>query len=268
MKLTRLVPVLLVLLLTGCGKGGLPSFVKGASVKTYTQDGKAWGEVDVSLNTGMFVLPALELPIVNPKKPADVLGQFSLKNILGGGSEVGIGLNISEIIHTPGFDGRSLPNGNPIPVAGIGDGAVSFPITSGGSRLYVAIGDKAAMVGFALVIKQFDQLAGYFGGIDVFLPVHLQNGITGTVGLFSSSSPSQSGLAVFLDVSSMLKASSSSQVTSLMISDLGYGIARARASEVSQSLSFNTTSLSAKKMRRINNGLNAVAARGQRVTVQ
>jgi hypothetical protein len=268
MKLIYSVPMLvLALAVTGCGKGGLPSFVKGAKVETHTQEGKAWAGVDVDLNTGVFVLPSFEVPIPNPKIPGSTLGTFSLKTILGGGSQVGIDMNLSDAVQS-GLDGSKLPNGNPIPIAGIGDAAISFPITNGGSRVYLGIGSGVAMVGFALVVSQFDQLAKYFGGIDVFVPVRLPYNLTGTVGLFSSSEASKSGLAVFLDVSAYIKLTSATEFSSLMIGDLGYGTARLHADQMPRSLIFQNTSLSSRQARRVYQGINAVAARGQRVTVK
>jgi len=195
---------------TGCGKNGIGGLVSSARFQTIEENGELYGDLKVMLNTGSVLFPSFDIPIFNPKDPAVSYGEIALRDALGQGTELGIRVNLNSVAGgalSSDLDASLLPNGRAIPVALANDVRPVAVRIKESSRVYFAFGPKTAMVGTAIVISEFDKLARYIGGVDVFFPFQGQDGIRGAVGLFSSAVPNQSGLAVFVDVGSVLPSS-------------------------------------------------------------
>ncbi len=193
------------LVMSGCGKSGGLKLVKNIQLKTYEMNGDAYAEMIATLDTGNIMLPALDLPIQNPKNPGVSIGHVSIKPVLGGGSDLGLAVNITQASKGTAGTGGTLPNGTSLPVGGLG-GATVIGLTIGntGSKVYLALGPQTAVLGVAVVIKEFDSIGKNVGGINIFPSFKVGNNITGVAGIFTSATPSQSGIAVFADASSIL----------------------------------------------------------------
>jgi hypothetical protein len=187
---------------TGCGK----SIVTDAHVKTYQQDGNAYGEVGFVFNTGSIQMPSFTFPIINPTRPGESFGSISMRPALKGGTDLTVAVNISGLPGIPGIEGDHLPNGKTIPIALPDDvEAFSLLIPAGAInlRIYLAFGDDTAMVGIAVPIKQFKELAKYIGSFDLFIPFQFDK-VRGTGGIFSGPGDGQSGIAAFIDAGALL----------------------------------------------------------------
>jgi len=252
---------LLALAITGagCGKKGFGGLVSQAQFEAVEENGELYGDLRVLLNTGNVLLPSFDLPILNPRVPASEYGAISLHDALGLGTELGIRVNLNAIAGVDSVDGALLPNGKMIPVV-LPGGAKPVSIqVKGSTRVYLAIGQGSALIGTAIVIPEFDRLAGYIGGLDVFFPFQGQNGVRGAAGLFSSVVPGQSGLAVFVDVSSVLKGASQKSLVA----------AAAKASAQAEPLVLNAQqSLSSSQTARLNQFVRGLGSRGKRLGLQ
>ncbi|MFN7685905.1 MAG: hypothetical protein ACK5QT_10910 [Oligoflexia bacterium] len=240
----------------GCGKKGAGSFVTQAKFQTSEENGQLIGDLKLMLNTSGVQLPSFVVPIADPKEPGRFYGAISMRDALGIGTELGVRIHLDEI---PGLNGSvdssQLPNGKPIPVAlPTGVTAVAIPIQER-SRAYVAFGERTALVGTAVVIREFDRLASAIGGTDLFFPFTGDHGIRGVAGLFSSSESGQSGLAVFVDVGPALQQVSPRMMTSLI----------ANATEPSQLEFKSQRSLSRSQAVRLNHFMQELSRRGRRL---
>jgi len=196
----------LALASTGCGK--LSNIVTDVRYQAYSDgQGNPMTKVEFDLNTGSLLLPAMSVPIVNPHDPSQVYGTITMSDILGGGTALIVDANIEAITHTNlPADGCLLPNGHNIPVvlpAGM-PCPIGIPLGSGGSRLYLAFSDTVALVGTAIVIREFDAVGSAIIGADIFPGFTLSNGIRGVAGLFTSRNPGQSGVGVFADINAVI----------------------------------------------------------------
>lgn len=187
--------------LTGCGSdsGGF-QLVKDIQVRTFERDGDQYGEVIASIQTGNMNLPAVSFPIFNPGHPGQEYGQVLLRPGIGNGlSDFGVDINISRVGDLDSAF-RTLPNGQPVPVGGLGDAdLVGVPVGNSSTRVYFAFGDRVALVGVALVIKEFDGIGRKLGPINLFPQFAFANGIRGIAGIFTGTQEKQSGIALFVD---------------------------------------------------------------------
>ena len=71
------------------------------------------------------------------------------------------------------------------------------------SEIYLALDRDTMMMGFAIVIKEFDKVADAIPGANIFLGFDIKGAI-GTVGIFTSPRSFESGLAFFLDLSGVV----------------------------------------------------------------
>jgi len=203
--LIELLVVVLMFTSGGCGKKGVGGLVSGAQFSTTEENGDLFGNLNVLLSTGGVLLPSFDLPILNPRNPGAVYGTISMRDALSAGTQLGISVNLSEISGLEGADGSLLPNGRAIPVF-LAPGVQPISVAvSGRSRVYFAISEGTAVIGTAIVIPEFDKIASYVGAVDLFFPFQGENGVRGAAGLFSSPQSGQSGIAVFVDASSVLQ---------------------------------------------------------------
>ena len=96
--------------LSACGSSN--KLVKNAQFKTWQQDGDALGELVIDIDTGAVLMPTFDLPILNPNHPDEKYGQIGMRDLAGGGAEITIDVDITQVSHAPGLDGSRLPNGN------------------------------------------------------------------------------------------------------------------------------------------------------------
>jgi len=256
--------ILLAVTGPGCGKKGFGGLVSGAQFQAVEENGELYGDLKVLLNTGTLLFPSFDLPILNPRVPGSQIGAIGLRDALGLGTELNIRVHLNEIAGVDSLDGSTLPNGRLIPVALPGGVSPHSVLIQGNTRLYFAFAEGTAFLGTAIVIPEFDRLAGYVGGLDVFLPFQGEGGVRGAAGLFSSTLPGQSGLAVFVDVGPVLSATSPKALTA--------AVSRAPAAKSAaqgQALAFRTQStLSSSQALKFNRFVRDLGASGKRLSIE
>jgi hypothetical protein len=187
-----------------CGKSNY-KFVTDVKLKSYQENGEAFAEALVVINTGSIQLPAFDFPIANPMSPGVSYGRVAMRPAAGGGTELDVAVNLSKIPGMPGFGDGTLPNGKRIPLGGVDpEDVMSFPVANTGVRVYVYFTEGVAMIGAAIPIQQFDKFVGMVGAIDLFIPFDVK-GVRGTAGVFSSKNEGQSGLGLFIDAGKLLE---------------------------------------------------------------
>ena len=195
-----------------CGGKGV-QWVQDAEIESYQMDGELVGELTTFLDTGGMILPSVQVPIINPKNRSEELGYLVMKPGFGSNlAELTIMLNISQAIGLNGNGLAVLPNGTPLPIAGV-DHSQIMTFDLGGKhniKVYATIDtrNEQAMMGVAVPIKQFQSIGDRLAGVNVFPGFILDNGVQGTFGLFTGKDEGQNGFALFADVSSLIKGNS------------------------------------------------------------
>ena len=85
------------------------------------------------------------------------------------------------------------PNGNDLPIGGFGPTEIiELAIGKINSKLYLSFGKDNTLLGFAVVIKEFDVVGQSIPGANIFLGFDIK-GVQGMAGIFSSEQEMQSG---------------------------------------------------------------------------
>ena len=189
------------LVLTACGKGEDNKFVTDVRLFTFVEDDNAWVELQADINTGDAALPAIEFPVAHPRDPDLIYGQIAVKPILGGGSEIDLGVNLTAVLGEPLTD-RRMPNGLEIPVGGLDPNTIlAYNIKNGPSKVFTAFTGNDGILGTAIVIPQMDRLGREIGRTNFFPQFnHSTNQVLGVAGLFTGPNPNESGFGVFADL--------------------------------------------------------------------
>jgi hypothetical protein len=254
--------VALTMTSTACGrKSSFGGIVSGAQFSTVEENGNVLGKLDLLLNTGNVLLPSFDLPILNPKNPGAIYGTISMQDALSSGTRLGISVNLSEISGLEGTDGSVLPNGRGIPLF-LGEGVRPIAVSiRNNSRAYFAFSEGTAVIGMAIVIPEFDKVSSFVGAVDVFFPFQASNGVSGAAGIFSSNQSGQSGIAVFVDASSALKAVPQKSMNRALAS-----VAAKTASQNGSSVAFHSqSSLSTMQSYRLNQFMSKLGGRRLRL---
>lgn len=222
---------------TGCGSqaGGVGNMLTAIQVQTYNQGGDLWASMTSQIDTGAMILAGVTIPIVNPHDPSVQLGSLSMQSnlcnpngICQGGGTLTIAVNVTQVSHAQILDNK-LPNGTMIPVGqAVNNAIVALPLGGTGGKLYVAFGQNIAMLGVALPFSALDNVGQYIPGVNIFEPF-ANNGISGIVGIFTGSSVKTTGVALFVDLSSLLKP----KTTTLAVNALSSIRAQASVQSVS-----------------------------------
>ena len=122
-----------------------------------------------------------------------------------GENEIYLALNLSKTAQINGSATPTLPNGSNLPLAGIDENntMVELEISQINSKIYLALDRDTTIVGFAIAIKEFDVMKDYIGGANIFLGFNIRD-VLGMVGLFTGKDEGQSGLGIFVDLSSVI----------------------------------------------------------------
>lgn len=208
--------------LTGCqpkepGEG----LVKYVKAKTFTLEDQIWLEAQIGLNPGNLTLPPLDLPIFDPNDPSHHFGRISIRQIVDGGSELAVAVNLTEATGIPGLAAR-LPNGQPIPFVGLENSiGIGIPV-SRGSVVYVVVGEGIAMLGAAIGIKELDEIGSGLCPASLFFPFSFENPpITVSAGTYFGCEPSTSGLGVFVDLAGVFEGLSAKDAEAIGFSRAG-----------------------------------------------
>lgn len=180
--------------------------IKGADLTAQVQQGDIYVGLTTHLNSNNVQILAAELPVFNPQNPAEQVGHISITTPQMGITDISLEMNLSKVSKLSSLTPeKGLPNGTAFPVWGVNPGSwYSLPLNnSKTSKLYVNVDWTAqnAIVGYALVSDSLS--AGITANI--FSAFNAQ-GVTGYGGIFSGTAPGTSGVAVFANISSVLKA--------------------------------------------------------------
>ncbi len=200
--------------LSACG-GGLnsdsSSIVSKSSLSTYLSGTDIVAELRTQLDTGNLLIAGLDVPITDKHDPTRVLGHIAIQSSFCGsaicttGSELVLSVNLTQSAKGSSIV-NTLPNGTAIPIGGLGGTPIiGIPIKNN-AQLYVGISDKVALMGVALPFKEMDNVGKNLPGVNIFQPFgnNGAGGARGIVGIFTGASAGQSGLALFVDLSTVI----------------------------------------------------------------
>jgi len=178
--------------------------VKDVKLTSSLVDGDVWLGLGATFDLGAMSFTAIKLPIIDPYDKTRIYGEIDFKPTFQGSyNAIELKVNLSDCAKIPGAY-ATLPNGNELPIAGMGGRVVELDIDQIHSKIYLALDHDLTLVGFAISIKEFDVVAQYVGGANIFLGFEIA-GVKGTAGLYTSLGQSfQSGLAFFVDISSVV----------------------------------------------------------------
>jgi hypothetical protein len=189
-------------LLTSCGKNG-SQLVSDVKVSTQLVNQEVWVNVNAKFDLGNTALPSITLPVANPKNPSQIFGSISMAPTFDGKNQVGVSVNFTEALKIQGGI-ATLPNGTGLPVGGLNNvDVIQLNIPNTLARVYIALDKGVALAGFAIAIKELDSIGSSIGGINLFPRFNINN-VIGIAGVFTGSQSGQTGLALFVDLSSVL----------------------------------------------------------------
>ncbi|MEC7182002.1 MAG: hypothetical protein VXW15_04765 [Bdellovibrionota bacterium] len=203
-KLFTLTLLISTLFLASCGKSPENQIVKDVNVNSSLEDGDVYVSFSSVFKIGAVSMTSIQLPIVDPRDSSIKYGEISFKPTLEPGhNEIGFKFNLTASSEVQGGYG-TLPNGEDLPISGFGSTEIiELKIDKINSKLYLAFGKNHTLLGFAVVIKEFDVVGDAIPGANIFLGFDIK-GVQGMAGLFSSQEEMQSGLGFFLDLSSVV----------------------------------------------------------------
>lgn len=200
--LTNLLFLSLALFITGCGAE--QKVVKDISLTTTVQDGDVWLKLSAVFDLGGMSMTGIRLPISDPYNREKVYGEIFFRPTFDGNfNEVGVGLNLTYSAQIPGGY-ATLPNGEMMPISSQSDAKIiELAIDKIHSKIYLALDHDVTLFGFAITIEEFDRVAQYVGGANVFLGFNIK-GVKGMAGVYTGLDPMQSGLGFFVDLSTVV----------------------------------------------------------------
>lgn len=202
---TIILSTIAAMTLSACGNSS-SEIIKNAELQAEVHaDGDLYASLTTKMDSNNVQIVSMDIPVFNPKNPTEQIGGLRISNPSQGVTQISLLMNVTSLANlqytlTPV---KTLPNGTAFPVVGVNAGSwYAIPLkNSTNSKLYINIdGTKSAVVGYALIT---DQLASGVVG-NIFAPFAAE-GVTGYGGVFSGAQPGTSGVAVFADISSVLK---------------------------------------------------------------
>lgn len=175
-----------------CGKNNqYQQVVTDIEVETRVQDDGQYVLSNFELNLGRAQLPFLHLDM------PENYGFLRLYS-MNGMNYLMVDINMSEVLKLPAGE-ATLPNGRPVPVDGAGVGIIEIPLNGVNGKVYVSHKDGMMLVGFALAIRQLDDIGSDFGTGGLF-PTFTIKGVQITAGIFTSEVEGQTGVAAFANL--------------------------------------------------------------------
>lgn len=234
------------LFLQGCGGGIGSDLVRSLSVVSAPNGSDVMVTVSSELNAGNLIFPAINLPIVDPKTPSRPYGSLILQRTLEGKNMLTIQVNVTRIAgNNTSLASNLLPNGTNIPVAGVKD-VIALQAGSS-SRVYLSLNETSKMIGVAVAIKEFDSIAQYVPGANLFFDIPQSNGIRGLAGIFTGTTSGTSGFGIFIDATSALQKLQMAPIANKVLGISGSAGSKtlAATSAAAKSLKANSAALSA-----------------------
>ncbi len=154
------------------------------------------GTQDKDNNTGLQLKAELgysNLLFQNLTLPIGNNGSMKMQQGTDGKSYVLLGLNLTKLRADKALADANLPNGAAIPVTGVSN--LKAYAVGNHSRLYLGTVNSKWVIGLAVVVDKFDQIAKSVPSANIFLPFSKGNG---TAGFFTNPQASKSGFAFFV----------------------------------------------------------------------
>ncbi|MCX7978111.1 MAG: hypothetical protein N2578_03830 [Bdellovibrionaceae bacterium] len=182
--------------LSACG-GTTGSSVKNVKLRTYVDQNtkNLMAEMEAEFDSSNVIFPTAYIPVVDPNDNNRPLGVIRTEMTLDGKNMLYITADASRIKLGNFLPDNKLPNGNPIPVAGIQD-LMTVPAGKN-SKLYLGWYQGKMVLGAAMAVKEFDGLAGYIPGANIFFTLPSDSGVRGVAGFFTGTQSGTSGLGIF-----------------------------------------------------------------------
>ena len=172
------------------------------SMATDPMTGNETVYVVAKLTSNVGIQP-VTLPILNPKKPTEVLGTVSLvTDITGRNYSLQIAMNVTGALKAKALGLGLLPNGTMIPIAVANPMnwlSLALPNKMGSVYVNLDLANKSAIVGTAINAAAL----GTGFPINLLVPFNIKN-IGGLAGIYTGAK-GQGGLGLFVDGSSLFK---------------------------------------------------------------
>jgi hypothetical protein len=264
-----LVLVTFFVTLVSCGKQN-HQFMKDINVGTSYVDNDVYISVDAQMDFGAMQLPAISLPVKNPKTGED-LGGIEMGVVAGGKNFMKLSFNLSAVTPLQASQAQ-LPNGAALPLIYTNQ-VVEIPV--GGSkadvRIYISFVEGAYALGVAVPIKSFDVIGGSVGTTSLFPIFNIEN-VVGSAGLFTSNESGKSGFGVFVDLTNVLddllkgefKARTSHQEAGIALKSIR---SIRRAAPVGE-LNYSSIGVSSRKKKKIDKALYRLHRRRARLKLK
>lgn len=185
------------LFFTGCGRN--KQFIESIRLQTSTVDQDHYLSVEAQFKSGALRLPAMRLPVVDPRNPKYAVGSFELKSQSKRTSSLlKLNLNISEMSQVS-TTSSSLPNNTEIPFVESKKVTVAaFPVAQTKAKVFLALDQGVAVIGASLPIRELDHLGKWTGFMNLFYPFTREN-VNATAGIFTGPNVGQNGFGFFVD---------------------------------------------------------------------
>lgn len=192
------------LMIASCGpNNSLSSVIKDLTLATEQRGTDQWVTLTTSF-TGNLYFTGINLPVSDPHDPTKVYGSLTLlPNLNGGGGDLMLAANLTTLAQAKSVSAM-LPNGTPIPVAGLQNAnIIGVPVGTTGTLVYLAFGPGVALLGTAIPFKALDSAGKYVPGIDIFQPITIGK-VAAMAGVFGGYDTKTTGVGVFVDLSSVI----------------------------------------------------------------
>jgi hypothetical protein len=196
------------LALSACG-GGSGSFVTDVQLKSYEVNGDVFAEMTATIDMQGMTLPPLSFPISDPSNPAMTIGEFARAQNPANPAEaiMTMRMDLTQVAALKSAGGPALlPNGTLIPLAGYNASDIlEFSAFQDLIKIYISLDttQNRAMMGVAIPIQELNSIMSFGAGANLFPQFNI-NGVSGVYGVFTGNYTGQNGVALFVDMSSLL----------------------------------------------------------------
>ena len=156
-------------------------------------------DLSADLSIGALSLPNASLPIYLPKIGKEI-GTVSLLSDGLGTNTISVQINVSEAANLD-LQTATLPNGMAIPL--IAQNSVLKIELNSGIEIMLSLAENAQAIAVVVPISTFDQVGEKVGTASLIPSFNLKN-INGAAGIFLSKAAGQNGIALAIDLSSVL----------------------------------------------------------------
>lgn len=184
-------------LLNACGP--VPTIVEQIQIETSGTGAGAEVSMISELNLNGFQMGSFQLPIFDPRS-GTVYGVLSTQPLNGGLAEVTVSVAVGKLAQNSGAIQQALlPNGSSVPIQT--QNANLWMLNAGDlSKIYIGALQDQTVLGFALVIPQFDGISRKIPiPLNFFPVIPLRADLNLAAGMFTGKEASSSGIAVFAD---------------------------------------------------------------------